>query len=274
MDMIIALDIGGTKTLLVAFDDVGQITHEERFTTEPDAQEFLKDLKNRLLSMEGQAKLLAVAVPGLIDPESGIIEYLPNLGWAHLPLKSELAQFMHCPIFIENDANIAGLGATHALETVPKLSLYITIGTGIGTGIITNGKIDAALSRAEAGHMVFETEKGLLQTWEQVASGRAITKEFGQLAADISSPQDWEKIAAHLSLGLRVLIPALQPEVVIIGGGVGAHFAHFAEPLQQQLRSQIPAFIAMPKLIPAIDAEKAVIHGCYFYALSQLSTPA
>lgn len=272
--MIIAVDVGGTKTLLVTFDGKGQVLHEDRFPTPSDPQEFLKELKSRLTAFDGQPEILSVAVPGLVDVSNGVIEYLPNLGWAGLALRTELAQYMHCPIFIENDANIAGLGATHALEAMPRLSLYITIGTGIGTGVITNGAIDPALSRAEAGHMVFETERGLFQTWEQFASGRAITKEFGQLAADITSPQDWEKIASHLSVGLRVLIPALQPEVVIVGGGVGAHFSQFVEPLQQQLRSQIPAFIPMPRLLQAIDAEKAVIHGCYFYALAQSAKSA
>ena len=267
--MVVAIDIGGTKTLIVTFDKAGHALTEERFATDHNPQTFLNELEKRLSALRPETfETLAIAAPGLVDSKQGIVLYAPNLGWRDLPLKAELEKRYHCPIYVENDAKIAGLGATHALDTLPQLSLYVTIGTGIGTGIITNGKIDPALSRAEGGHMVFETEKDLLQTWEQFASGRAITQQFGRLAGDITNTEDWEKIAKNLCVGFRVLIPALQPDVVIVGGGVGTHFTQFANYLTTLLRQQIPAFIPIPSFVQAIDPEKAVIHGCYYYALT------
>lgn len=266
--MIIAVDIGGTKTIVAALGDSGRILSEERITTSHNINEFTKDLLRLLqTATQGQTPTaISIASAGLVDSQKGLIIHSPNLTWTNFPIRDALSQTYQCPIYLENDASIAALASVKALKTTPTLALYVTIGTGIGTSIIMNGHLYPALSRSEAGHMVFETAEGL-KSWESFASGRAITKQLGRLAADITDPQDWQSVAEHLAVGLRTLIPAIRPDVVILGGGVGTYFHSYSKQLEQLLQEQIPKFIPLPTLVQANDPEKAVIHGCYHYVI-------
>jgi predicted NBD/HSP70 family sugar kinase len=266
--MIVTIDIGGTKTLIVYFDILGKPIKEVRFATEHSPEEFLAHLDLELAQFTtDEIKAIAVAAPGMIDSKAGIILYSPNLKWKNIELTAHLSERFHCPIYLGNDANFAGLGAVQALDAIPPLALYITIGTGIGTGLIIDGDIHPAVTHAEGGHMLFQTEQGL-QEWEQFASGKAIAARYKRLAIDIQEDSHWKQIAFQLVVGLRALIPALQPNIIIFGGGVGTQFDRFTGHLQTQLRAELPAFIPLPTFIQAIDPEKAVIHGCYYYALT------
>lgn len=274
--MIVAVDIGGTKTIVAGFDASGKMVSEERVSTNLDTAEFSDTLLTLLERFSvNEVEAISLAAPGLINHEAGTIVYSPNLKWENYSIRDILSTRFSCPIYLGNDAHIAGIGATHAFDDIPRLSLYISVGTGIGIGVITHGEVDPALSRSEAGHMVFQTETGL-QTWEEFASGRAIKKQFGRLAAELNDKADWQTIADLLAVGLRVLIPTLQPDIVIIGGGIGAHFEHFGDLLTKTLQAQLrePKLIKLPPIVKAIDAEKAVIHGCYYYALTQQTTNA
>jgi predicted NBD/HSP70 family sugar kinase len=265
--MIIAIDVGGTKTLLTAFDAHGAHAQLVRFPTPHDTQEFFQILTSHLDMLAPQATdTIAAAAPGLINTTEGIIVKSPNLGWRDFSFKPLLTERYHCTTLLENDAHLAGLGAVRALPEAPQLALYVTIGTGIGSGIVIRGKLDPAFSHSEAGHMVFQTENGL-QNWEEFASGRAIKRVYGKLAADITNTETWQEITSQLTVGFRALIPILQPDIVLIGGGVGAQFKRFGALLEQRLRQELPEFIAMPKIIQASNPEEAVLYGCYYYAI-------
>jgi len=220
--MIIAIDVGGTKTLVTAFTDKGAVGNIKRIATAHDPRLFMEDIIRLVGELKPQpSDMIAIAAPGLI--EDGTIVSSPNLGFKNLKLRDLLAQEFHATVSVENDAHIAALGAAYALPQIPPLVLYVTIGTGIGSGIILNGKLEPAFARAEAGHMVFQTETGMA-TWESLGAGRVITATYGKLAADITDSAAWHEITKHLAIGFRVLIPALQPDVILIGGGVGASF--------------------------------------------------
>lgn len=271
--MIIAVDIGGTKTIVAGFDESGKIVSEERVPTDKDPQQFSRTLLGLFARFDPQEVVaVCLAAPGRIESEQGIIAFSPNLGWENFALRDIVAQRFNCPIYLENDANAAGVGSVQALDTIPALSLYVTVGTGIGIGVITRGSLDPTLRHAEAGHMVFQTPRGL-ETWERFASGRAIAKRFGRLATEIRDQADWQTIVDEFAVGLRVLIPVLQPDVIIFGGGIGTHFKHFGPLLEQTLRNQMtePRLVTVPPIIQASDPEKAVIRGCYYHASKQLS---
>lgn len=262
--MIIAIDVGGTKTLITAFTDNGAIGRVKRIATAHDPKLFMEDIVRLVGELKPQpSDTITIAAPGLI--EDGTIISSPNLGFKNMKLKDLLVQTFHTTVTLENDAHIAALGATYALPEIPPLVLYITIGTGIGSGIILNGQLEPAFARSEAGHMVFQTEAGLA-TWESLAAGRVITATYGKLAADITDSAAWREITKHLAIGFRVLIPALQPDVILIGGGVGASFERFHQLLNEELRKELPAFITIPPIQQAQNPEYAVLYGCYHYA--------
>jgi len=174
------------------------------------------------------------------------------------------------PLFIENDANLAGLAETRQRDPLPASSLYVTISTGIGSGVITNGKIDPGLRYSEAGRALVEFD-GVVREWETFASGKAIYNTYGKYARDIKSKRIWNKIADRISRGFLAVIPIIQPDVIIIGGSIGTYFKQYDEQLKGILKEKLPPHIPLPKLVQAKHPEQAVIYGCYYYALDVLA---
>ena len=153
---------------------------------------------------------------------------------------------------------------------MPPSILYVTISTGIGTGIITEGMIDPALRYSEGGRTIIEFGGKMLE-WEQFASGKAIYTHFGKYARDITAKADWDTVADRISRGLLAIIPVLQPEMIVIGGSIGTYFSHYRKELDRILDTKLPAHIPTPTLSQAIHPEEAVIYGCYYYAIDQLA---
>lgn len=266
--MIIAVDIGGTKTLVASFHEGRSVTNEERFPTPKDEKEFLTQLNAALARFDAQnAQAICVAAPGIIE-DDGTILRCANLPWKNFELQMLLSQQYTCPIYINNDAKLAGLAETHSLAEIPRMAVYVTVSTGIGTGVITHGKLDSALRNCEGGHMVLRGPNGF-EGWEEFASGHAIADHFGKKAVDIHEPAEWREIVDRLALGFQTLIPMLQPQVIIIGGSVGTYFERFGHLLTEVLRHRLPDYIDMPRIVQAQHPQEAVVYGCYYYATHQ-----
>jgi len=267
--MIVAVDTGGTKTLIAVFDTDGKIIAEQKFPTPVDINDYLVELKNTIdeLTADVSITCLSVALPGTI--KNGDMVWAGNLGWHGTNIKGLLSDHYDCSIIVENDANLAGLAEARALETTPNICLYVTVSTGIGTGIITNGKIDPNFSTSEGGQIILEHD-GEFARWETFASGKAIVAKYGKLASEIEDESIWREIAYNLAKGFMTLLPVLRPEVVVIGGGVGTHFDKFSERLiaimTENLRDK-----SLPLIIEAAHPEEAVIYGCYYHALDALA---
>lgn len=266
--MIIAVDIGGTKTLIASFKGERAIIDKVRFPTPQNEQEFLKELRNALSHFDIEhAEALCIAAPGIISKDDTILR-CSNLPWTNFPLQKILSDELKIPVYINNDAKLAGLAETHSLPEIPNQSIYITVSTGIGTGVITHGRIDPALANCEGGHIVLQTPEGFRE-WEDFASGHAINEQFGKMASEIQDPAIWKIIVDELVLGFQVLIPLLQPDIIIIGGSVGSYFDHFGQILNDHLRSHISPYIDIPPIVQAQHPEEAVVYGCYYYATHQ-----
>ncbi|HEU0266329.1 MAG TPA: ROK family protein, partial [Candidatus Saccharimonadaceae bacterium] len=207
---------------------------------------------------------VVVAIPGVI--KNGVALWCANLGWRDFNVADALkGLYGDAPIIVENDANLAGLAAAHSLHPMPVSVLYATISTGIGSGIITNGKIDPGLRLSEIGHTPIEYD-GRIQEWEKFASGRAIHEIYSKFAADITSHAVWKQIADRISRGFLAIIPTLQPDVIVIGGSIGTYFGRYAPELESLLIEHLPAHIPCPRLVQAAHPEQAVIYGGYYYA--------
>lgn len=202
---------------------------------------------------------VGIGAPGAVDYDAGTVIFAPNLpGWKEIPLKKELEKLLGVPVFVENDCNIAALGVYVAeLKAKPRSMVGIFVGTGIGGGIIINGELysGSGHTAGEIGHMVLEVNgpkcgcgnKGCL---EALASRTAI---FQQLKAGIKDGQktlltdmlgdDLEDLrsgdlrkairrgdkfvdrviegaAEYIGIATANLVNILNPEVVVLGGGV------------------------------------------------------
>ena len=265
--MYLAVDIGGTKTLVAAVNPNGNIHASSKFETPKIYAQFLTLLKQNIDALDCDFKIGVVAAPGKIDRKHGIVLAFGNLDWKNIPLLDDVERITHCPIYIENDTKLAGLSEAIYIKDEFNKVLYLTISTGINSALIVDGVIDEELIDSESGDMLLEHD-GKLQKWESFASGKAIVKKYGKRASEITNKNDWNAISRNFALGLINLIAVVQPEVIIIGGGVGSHFKKFQAPLHDHLKKFEMPLVPIPPVRGAKKPEEAVIYGCYYLAKS------
>jgi glucokinase len=269
--MLVTVDTGGTKTLVASFSEDGVLGQQIKFPTPKTPREYVKLLTETLLEEFGGQTVdaVSIAIPGII--ENGVAIWCNNLGWANFDVGAAFKGVLgDAPIFIENDANLAGLAEARSLHKMPRFVLYVTVSTGVGTGVIVNGRIDPTLRHGQGGLTFLEFE-GTQQQWEKFASGKAIYRMYHKFGRDIHNKRTWRQIAERLSRGFLALTPLLQPDIIVIGGSIGVYFDQFIEPLTDILNRKMPPHIAVPKIVQAVHPEQAVIYGCYYYAVDKLT---
>lgn len=259
---VIAADIGGTKLLVAAVDRSYQFISSRSGSTPADAETLIADVTSMAKDIAGQLGLraygLGVAVAGLVDGITGTVLVSPNLPLSGINLKKELEARLLVPTTVDNDASLAALGelacgAAKGLKDVVAL----TLGTGIGGGIIVNGKLyrGALGTAAEIGHMVVEVggarcscgRRGCLEAFASgtvvQARARSLAEEFpgspigvairegalsGERLARIAREGDEQAIdiyrqaGAYLGVGIGNLVNIIAPEKIILGGGMAA----------------------------------------------------
>lgn len=263
--MYLAIDIGGTKTLVATFDSSGNKVAEKKFETNPDYSIFLKDLENIVAEISTNKIIgCCIAIPGRINREAGIIYSLGNLGWKDKSIKADVLKILNdTTILIENDAKLAGLAEAQPLKEKYDNVVYITISTGIGVAEIRNGKIVEALKDLEMGKMPLKQD-GAVMAWEDFASGRAIFEKYGQKASDITDEDIWREIGENIAYGTAIVCSALQPEVIVYGGGVGQYAEKFSPFIYSYLKESLHTNVSIPKeILPAHYKEESVIYGCF-----------
>jgi predicted NBD/HSP70 family sugar kinase len=270
--MYLGIDVGGTKTLFAVFEPGGAMVCEKKIKTDHDYEQFKKNVASEIAGLLKQFKIshLCCAVPGWIDFDKGVAVGFGNLPWLNVPVAKELRTMAPgVKILLHNDAKLAGLSESILLHKKYKKVLYITISTGIGGGVIIDDVIDKDLANFEPGQMVFE-QADKTEKWEAFASGAALHERYGKLASEIDDPAVWKDYTKTLVPGFEDLLATIQPDVVIIGGGVGAHFEKFKSFLEAELRQINNPLVPTPPLLKAQRPEEAVIYGCYEYIKQNL----
>lgn len=270
--MLVTVDTGGTKTLVASFKRNGTISDTLTFPTPKNSDDYVATLRKVLQERYGDepVDMVVIALPGIV--KDGVALWCNNLGWKDFDAKSAFSQVLgDTPVHFENDANLAGLAEARAIDPTPVSALYVTISTGIGTGVITGGVIDPALRHSEGGRALVEFD-GMVREWESFASGKAIHATYGKYARDITDERVWRQIADRISRGFLAVIPIIQPEIIIIGGSIGTYFSQYGPQLTALLREKLPPYIACPTIIQATNPEQAVIYGAYYYAVDALAS--
>ena len=270
--MIIAVDTGGTKTLIARFDNGKIVGDTIKFPTPRDSAEYTAEIIKHVthLANNQPPAAISIAVPGIT--RNNRVERFANLPWQDFNIVAKLQPyFPNSLITVQNDANLGGLGEARLLPNTPERVLYVTVSTGIGTGFIVGGQIDQTMNNSEGGHMVLNFE-GKADEWESFASGRAIHETYGKFVREIQDRATWEAIASRLSVGFNAILPVLQPDLVIIGGSVGTYFDAYGEMLITDINEHLnPIITTKPVFTQAKHPEEAVVYGCYFYAIDYLA---
>jgi len=255
----IGIDVGGTKCLAVALGSDGSILDSLTLPTATGVGvvEEVADLCAALALRVGEAATsLGVGMPGTVSRD-GVVYVAPHLPEVRqLPMRALLASQLGIPVVIDNDATCAGVaewknGAARNCDH----ALVITIGTGIGAALIANGKVMRGQHgfAGESGHHIVmhggeECPCGRRGCWEQYASGSALRRMAKGVSGeevllrvvqeDKEAQDVLEEFASWVALGLFNLVNTLDPQVVVLGGGLGssAVLRHFvADALTQQM---------------------------------------
>jgi glucokinase len=231
---VLAVDLGGTKTALALVDQAGRIFHKEKLRAAATFAGTLDQIASRKFD---DVAALGVTVPGIYDRRSGGA-WAPNL-WGHdfHPLRDALAESIGVPIAIGSDRTASALaeqwvGAAQGCDDV----VFVAVGTGIGVGIVCGGQpIEGAHGIAgAAGWMViggpWKPEYSERGGWETEAAGPAVARRGAMESAeavvaaarsrDAGAVAVMDTTADYLALGLASLIAVLDPEMVVLGGGL------------------------------------------------------
>jgi glucokinase len=255
----IGIDVGGTKinSFRVARD--GEILDRKNIPTPADDAEAMlaqmTDLAGAMLTDDVIA--VGVGAAGLVDAADGVLRFAPNLPWRDLPIAARMREALGLPCQVDNDASMAAYGEFRFGAGRGYLHmLLVTVGTGIGGGIISDGRLfrGAHGFASEIGHIIVEPGGprcgcGNLGCWEQVAAGRAIDrlgreaarehpdsplvrlaggdpeKVTGRLVTQAAQEGDETAIGVLAAVGRRLgegiagLVNILDPQIVVVGGG-------------------------------------------------------
>lgn len=295
----IGVDLGGTNIAVGVVDEGGKILSEASVKTLASRpwQEVIRDMGHCILAAlekghfsKDDVKSIGIGIPGVAKQETGEVIFCTNLGWANVPLRAELQKYINKPIFIDNDANVAALAENYAgVSAGCKSSIFITLGTGVGGGVVIDGKPwSGAHSRAgEIGHMTlipdgvpctcgnngcverYCSATALIRMGKQAVMGYPdceimrlcngnIEKISAKTVIDAAKTGDpvakriFDDFTKYLTLMINTMIAFFDPEMIVIGGGV----SHAGEMLLNPIREQLPRYI-MFKAIPAPRIELA-----------------
>ena len=274
MKYSIGIDIGGMSIKAGLVDDNGCITEKKVVKTVRSAEEDVNNivaLVNSLLSAaeltENDVNGIGIGCPGAVNGKTGMVDILPNLGWENVPLGKKLKDHFSVPIKISNDANVAALaeaiyGAAKGLENV----IMLTLGTGVGGGIIINEKIYEGkdCKGAELGHATLVMDgypctcgrNGCIECYVSATALIRQTKEAmienefsgmwkycngeinnvnGKTAFDCAKQGDAAAIKVvsdyvkYLSESLMSMMNIFRPDIIILGGGVSGQGAYLID---------------------------------------------
>ena len=266
--MIICVDIGGTKILIAAMKSGEIIGTPVKIKTPQDAAKAIEAVVAAIKNIPNYtaADCVSIGAPGKIDPRTRALVACGNLPWENVPIAQIISQEIGLPAFIENDANLAGLGEARAQNLITGTALYLTISTGIGSGIIVDGTLAKGLEGTEAGHMMIQYG-GEFQLWEKFASGKVLYELYDKKAEDITDSAIWYRVSETLVHGILPAIAMLQPDAIIIGGSIGTYFERYSRSLISLLNEKNDSgVVVVPPIYGAKNAESAVLYGCYEYA--------
>ena len=297
--LYIGIDLGGTSIKVGAVDATGSILAEASLPTFASRpyQDIVRDMmtcaREALAACgasEDDVAAIGVGIPGVADQHTGVVVFCTNLAWHDVPLREEIQKYMNRPVFIDNDATVAGFAESVAgVSRGAHSSVFLTLGTGLGSGVVIGGRpwSGAHGVGAEFGHTTLEIDGepctcGNFGCVERYCSATALIRMAreacrahpacemlracegdasrinAKLVIDLAKEGDdmavrlFRRYVKYLALAVNNIITFLDPEVVVLGGGV-SRAGNF---LLDAVRAEIPRYL-MYKTLPCSRVELA-----------------
>lgn len=282
----IGVDVGGTGIQIGVVDKEYHIIQESSIPTRTDIpfEEQVKHITDCIVSTvqaaglnEDDIESVGIGIPGIASAKTGEIIKCTNMGWYHVPFRDVFNRYLNKPVHIDNDANVAALAESVAgISAGTSSSVFITIGTGIGSGIIINGRIWSGAHHigAELGHVIFDLDgvpctcgnHGCLERYcsatalirmarEAVAEQpdslilRSVNMDPSRIEAktvfdaarqgDTLAVSVYNRYTDYLAQAIASVVNLLDPEVIVLGGGVSKASHFLLDPLTQKYKQYI-----------------------------------
>ncbi|MBQ7781133.1 MAG: ROK family protein [Lachnospiraceae bacterium] len=228
-----ALEAGGTKMVCAIGNENGEIVKREVFPTTTPEETMPKMIA---FFKDEEIEALGIGCFGPISPardsaDYGYITSTPKLAWQNYNIVGEFEKALQCPVGFDTDVNAAALGeATYGITKGLKNSIYITIGTGIGVGVLAEGKLLHGMMHPEAGHILLHRHPAdTYEGWcpfhkdclEGLAAGPALEKRWGAKGDTLTDRAEvWEMESYYIAQACVNYCMILSPERIVLGGGV------------------------------------------------------
>ncbi len=306
----IGVDLGGTNIAVGVIDENFKIIGRGKVKTRaPRPAEAIFDSIKEAVDMAvvnaginyDEIKSIGIGTPGSVNKDTGAIEFSNNLKFHNVPAKAMLEERLKKPVYLENDANAAALGeAVAGCGHGVKDFVAVTLGTGVGSGIIIDGKIyrGSNFCGGEMGHMVINVDGipcncGRKGCWEKYASATALISQAVEAMQNDKSSLLWQtcdgdlnkvdgksifealdmgdetakavvnRYLYYVAIGIANVINALQPEAVCVGGGISGQGEKILKPIRDMVKAERYSVYAdkQADIIPAALGNDAGIIG-------------
>jgi glucokinase len=287
MTYAVGIDVGGTNTRVALINKQYEIIKRKQFLTNPsDPEVTLNQIKEVIVDFECKVEGIGISCPGPLDLINGVILTPPNLpGWHNYHLTERLQEKTGIKVYLENDANLAGLaesvlGAGKDKDYVQ----FLTVSTGIGAGFCIHDRIyrgGKGFAQEIANSILWKNgpSQGNLKkgSIESIASGTAITKRAKDAGMNVkhaghvyelamkgneAAAQIMEDAYEYLSSFLGILYGILDPEIFVLGGSVALKIPGFIEEIQKRTQEKVyTALKGNIKVVPAVLGEDCGLIG-------------
>ena len=286
MTLRIGIDIGGTKVLagVVEGGHVLRVAMAEtpgRAVPVSEVERVLADVVRRVADGDPVAAV-GLAAAGFVDETRHRVAFAPHLPWRGDDVVTRLSEQLGCPVALDNDANCAALAESRlGAARGAGSALLVTLGTGIGGAVLHRGEVwrGAGGMAGEFGHAQVvpggrPCECGQVGCWEQYCSGNALRRAAPGFvdgpavtaaahAGDPTALAAYAEIGGWLGIGLANLVAALDPELIVIGGGVSAAGDLLLDPAREMLATRLVGgpFRTIPSVVAATLGPRAGMIG-------------
>jgi len=291
----VGIDLGGTNIAAGVVDENGKLLNRVSRPTGPErgAEVIVRDMGAAALQAVAEAGFtlddvaaIGAGVPGIVDPVTGVLPFVTNLGWHQVPFIPWMRQMIDKPIYGDNDATVAALAeSVSGVSAEYPNSVFLTLGTGLGGGIILNHRIYSGPRgiASELGHMIIVAGGELCTCgnrgcWERYASATALirlgkeaaarhggmltllkpedisarTIEDAARAGDPAALEAFDQFTDYLTFGMVSIINFIDPDIIVVGGGVSGAGDFLLSPVREKLKKHV-----FYKAMPYARVEKA-----------------
>lgn len=240
--MIIGLDAGGTE-IKAGIVSKNRIIKKAVVRTGKTKKEVIKNIIGIIdMLFDSKIKAIGIGIPGPADYEKGVIGRTPNIPLKGVNLKNIVGNRFKKKVVMMNDANCFVLGESIRLKK--KNVAGLTLGTGVGGGIVIDGRIYTGNGNAgELGHCTINLDGiksrcGNNGCLEEHISVRAIRRKYGKGPIKLKSKAAWNEIGRFLGIGISNIANSLDPGVVVIGGGISNSFSLFKGAMNKEIKKR------------------------------------